>query len=311
MAKKGSNVRQEFIKIAKNSVAWIYIHSKNGFTSVAPHWHRDTEITFLLCGSAEYVLNGTHSVLHPGDLILINDGVVHSCDMNTAEFSDAVSIIFPYEFITQFQKGAGSVYFSLDPQLPAYEELKELFRQLYHTMLKKTEDPFCLLDLNRLVYEIASLLFHHFISNNQPLVRISSDRYKMRCEDIAAFIDDHYAENLTLDSLARRFSISREHLSRTFKDYMGTTFKKYLTLIRMHHAYQELINTDLTLLDISMSNGFSDYRTFIRCFKEIYGITPLKYRKIKETSRNISDNEASLNVSKHLSVNKLQNESQQ
>lgn len=44
-------------------------------------------------------------------------------------------------------------------------------------------------------------------------------------------------------------------------------------------AKNQLLNTTDTILDIAIDNGFSDSKVFIRTFKEIYGVTPLKYRK--------------------------------
>ena len=67
---------------------------------------------------------------------------------------------------------------------------------------------------------------------------------------------------------------------------MDTTFKKYLTSIRVHHAYQDLMNTDLSILQIALDNGFSDARAFSSAFYSYYGETPLKYRKnSKESDR--------------------------
>lgn len=63
-------------------------------------------------------------------------------------------------------------------------------------------------------------------------------------------------EPLSLEMLADVFSLSKEHLSRTFKTYMDTTFKKYLTSIRVHHAYQDLMDTDLSILQIALTTVF-------------------------------------------------------
>lgn len=89
---------------------------------------------------------------------------------------------------------------------------------------------------------------------------------------------------LSLEMLADVFSLSKEHLSRTFKTYMDTTFKKYLTSIRVHHAYQDLMDTDLSILQIALDNGFSDARAFSSAFYSYYGETPLKYRKNSKES---------------------------
>ncbi len=108
--------------------------------------------------------------------------------------------------------------------------------------------------------------------------RYRSEKYKERCKSLTDYIDEHYSEDISLESLSEEFHISRDHLSRIFRTCMGTTFKKHLTRTRMYHAYKLLIHTDLTLLEISMKCGFADSRSFISSFKQVYHTTPSKYR---------------------------------
>lgn len=276
----------EIIKVPNNYAAWIYIHSQNEIDYVAPHWHRDTEITYMLKGDAHYIVNGHSQTIQEGQLVLINDGSVHSCRMNHSVESDAISVIFPYNFITQFQKNTGSVRFFLTRENAAYPGLCRLFQELYQSVLKQGTDPYSALDLNALLYQISSVLFHHFPAPNYNEIPSRADKFQPQWQEIATYIDNHFSERISLELLASHFGLSKEHLSRTFHSYMGISFKKYLTRIRMHYAYQQLISTDLTIVDIALNNGFSDSRAFIHNFKEAYGITPLKYRKIKENTDN-------------------------
>ena len=149
----------EIIKVPAKTLAWVYVHSKNVIDIVPPHWHRDLEVTCMLKGSADYHINGRRQILHAGDILIINDGVIHSCTMDTTK-DDAISIIFPYDFITQFQKNTGYVFFELNKKSAAYLRLKQSFGELYRIVLRENEDPFALLDANQVLYAIASVLFH-------------------------------------------------------------------------------------------------------------------------------------------------------
>ena len=60
---------------------------------------------------------------------------------------------------------------------------------------------------------------------------------------------------------------------------MDITFKEYLTSVRLYNANKELMNTDYSVLQIALDNGFPDARSFINKFKEVYNETPNKYRK--------------------------------
>jgi len=274
----------EIIKVPAKTLAWVYVHSKNVIDIVPPHWHRDLEVTCMLKGSADYHINGRRQILHAGDILIINDGVIHSCTMDTTK-DDAISIIFPYDFITQFQKNTGYVFFELNKKSAAYLRLKQSFGELYRIVLRENEDPFALLDANQVLYAIASVLFHdcRFLVHQADTFR--TDRNQKRAQAMADYIDEHYAEKLTLKDMAERYAITNEHFSRTFCNYMGISFKNYLTRIRMHHAYQDLINTDYNILEIALKNGFSDSRAFIANFHEEYGATPKQYRKLRENPK--------------------------
>ena len=60
---------------------------------------------------------------------------------------------------------------------------------------------------------------------------------------------------------------------------MGTTFIKYLNNIRLEQVYMELVNTDCNIDEIITKNGFTNYKTFIKLFKQEYGCSPDKKRR--------------------------------
>ena len=82
------------------------------------------------------------------------------------------------------------------------------------------------------------------------------------------------AERLDAESLARRFRISREHLSRTFREQTGSTLHDYVTRIRLRMAVDLLLQTRLTAKEIAARCGFSEYSIFYRTFKRRLGWSP-------------------------------------
>lgn len=92
-------------------------------------------------------------------------------------------------------------------------------------------------------------------------------------------MEAHHREPLSLQDLAKAFSVSPAYLSKVFKTCTGHTFKSHLNKIRLNHALCDVISTDDTMSDIAMRSGFPDIRSFNTLFKETYGLTPLQYRK--------------------------------
>ncbi|MEG0502950.1 MAG: helix-turn-helix transcriptional regulator [Cellulosilyticaceae bacterium] len=86
------------------------------------------------------------------------------------------------------------------------------------------------------------------------------------------------------------FYISPYYLSRTFKEGTGFNMINYLNYIRVKNAKVLLDGTSRAITDISQEVGFESTTHFDRVFKEIEGISPLKYRKQKGTSEFVRRN---------------------
>ena len=78
--------------------------------------------------------------------------------------------------------------------------------------------------------------------------------------------------------IAQQFYISREHLSRSFKSYTNESIRHYITDLRMQEFRYGLV-TGKNVLDACLASGFSDYSSFVKSFRKLYGITPTEYRE--------------------------------
>lgn len=87
-----------------------------------------------------------------------------------------------------------------------------------------------------------------------------------------AYIKDHYTEELSLETLAEIFGYSPTYLSRMFQKYAGINYKSYLQSIRVQYAYQELTNTEHTISEIALNNGFPNSKALSKVFRKKYGV---------------------------------------
>lgn len=93
------------------------------------------------------------------------------------------------------------------------------------------------------------------------------------------YIDFHYMEELSLDYLARMFSVSGSYLSSLFKKETGVTITDYINGTRIRQALLLLNSTSLSMQEISEQCGFSDSNYFARTFKKFQGKSPKSYRE--------------------------------
>ena len=97
--------------------------------------------------------------------------------------------------------------------------------------------------------------------------------------EVREWIDQHYAESITLDSLAQTFFINKYYLSKTFKAQFGQTINAYLTTVRITHAKQMLRFTDKTIDEIGEAVGITPARYLSEVFSSVEGVSPSVYRK--------------------------------
>ncbi|WP_127586354.1 response regulator [Paenibacillus koleovorans] len=97
-------------------------------------------------------------------------------------------------------------------------------------------------------------------------------------DEIKAYIDEHFDEQLTLTSIADSFYLHAHYLSQLFKKKTGVTFLHYLTHVRMEQAKQQLVSTDLKVYEISRLVGYEDSKYFSKIFERTVGMKPSEYK---------------------------------
>lgn len=126
-------------------------------------------------------------------------------------------------------------------------------------------------------------LFRSYV--NQACLLFSGVRQSSLLNDLLSYMDHHYAEKITLASIARHFYVSREHLSRLFRQELGKSFTDCLTSIRLQHVKDLLLLTNLPLSAIAPMTGFVDPNYLSRVFRREVGVTPLSFRLQKKGLR--------------------------
>ncbi|MCZ8516451.1 response regulator [Paenibacillus filicis] len=97
--------------------------------------------------------------------------------------------------------------------------------------------------------------------------------------EIAKHIQNHYHQDITLQEIASHFYLSREYISRKFKQEFEVNLSDYISGIRMDKAKMLLLNPHLRISQVAQMVGYEDEKYFSKVFKKMVGQSPNEYRK--------------------------------
>jgi two-component system response regulator YesN len=96
---------------------------------------------------------------------------------------------------------------------------------------------------------------------------------------VKSYVEEHFAENITLESIAALVYMNPYYFSSFFKKHTGQNFKNYVTEVRMSHAQRLLLQSDLMVYEIADRVGYNNARHFSDMFKKQFGKLPQEYKQ--------------------------------
>ena len=120
--------------------------------------------------------------------------------------------------------------------------------------------------------------------NNVEPKEESSEENSAGCfivKNALAYMEENYAQKLTLGLVAEKTYVSQWHLSKLLNKHEGRNFSEILNQIRVEHAKELLREMQLRIADISEMVGFTDVAHFSRVFKKLEGLSANEYRNTK------------------------------
>ena len=238
------------------------------------HWHTSIEIFAVMEGHLEFFMNKEEYPLKAGEQLIINSNEIHS--IHAAERNKTVVLQIPLKQFENYFTAQRFIRFrSQDAE--ADGKLASLIKKLYNVYTAR--DTGYEFGTMSLFYEIMYMLVKNYRLTEAHEKEIRHSRKLDTLSKITTYMREHYKEDLKLSDLAATFGYSDAYLSRMFQKYAKINYKTYLQDIRMAYAYRDLMNTDRTISQIALDNGFCSSRGFSGEFQKRYGILPSEMRK--------------------------------
>jgi len=242
------------------------------------HTHESYEIYLFLEGDANYVVENKTYSLEPYDIIIIKKHELHNVSfLKASPYRRMYLNVFP----SFFQKNNCQEYeeFFLNPsstgdnKIPSkvvlssglYDAFKEYQKYSNNFQLKNT--PI----LNAIVIKILYL-----INNTKQFA--TPDYQNTPISKIILYLNEHYTEDVCLDTLEEKFFLSKNYLCKIFKNATGLTILDYIRKKRLA-LVQDLTNNKLSITEAARMAGFRDYSSFYRAYNKEFGSSPRKNMK--------------------------------
>jgi AraC-like DNA-binding protein/quercetin dioxygenase-like cupin family protein len=243
--------------------------------SYGNHAHEEYSFGITLSGRQDFFANGKLNKSNPGQVIALNPGDAHDGESGgDAALTYEMLYVHPEQFVSHLkalnvrhaeQFRVNETVFS-DPQVQ--DRILRLARLIESQGATSSE-------YTMLMFELAEQLVRY--ESKRVLSR--DIKRQSRLERAKEYLQDHYQDEVSLDSLCQVACMSKYHFLRLFKEYTGMTPHQYWLNIRINRGRQAL-RSGVPVSDIANHLGFNDLSHFNRRFKPVFGITPRQYQQL-------------------------------
>ncbi len=263
----------------------IYYYSDIHMKATGSHTHDYYEFYFFIDGNVSMVIADKTYPLSPGDLVLIPPHIPHYAIIHDTEvyyqrfvfwisrdYCNQLLRISPaYGYIMQQASVNKHYIYHFDTiafnaiQSKIFNLIQEIHQDRYGKTAK-IQNQVCdlVFDLNRATYEA-----EHPIEFKE-----NASLY----QNLVTYINAHLTDQISLDSIADHFYLSKYHISHVFKANLGISIKQYIIKQRLS-LFKDYMCRNGEIGKAYLQCGFSNYSSFYRDFKNEFGISPNEYKQ--------------------------------
>jgi AraC-like DNA-binding protein len=273
----------EDIQSQKGSSSFYAYRFQVPFFEFKWHYHPEYELTYIIKGSGYRLVGNSYERFNDGDLVLLGSNLPHTWSGKSTdnEQFEAIVIQFSKEFIVPFLGFKESLFIKKMLENAnrgiRFQEAHEVIPKLM--ALVETNGMERIVKLLSILEELS---FNHsdFITEN-TFHTIVSKKSELRINKVCLFIQNNYANKITLKEVADLIYVTESNFCKFFKKATGKTYSDYLNEIRINEASRLLLQSEKTISQIAFECGFETLSYFNRVFINKKKKTPSLYRKEK------------------------------
>ena len=255
-----------------------YFHISDKVTSdIDFHYHDFYKIILILKGDVRYLIEGREYELLPFDFVLVNRFDIHKPVVESKDDYDRIILYLKPEFL---EKLGLLDAFMKAKELESYVVRFNSGTSAYiYDMLLKAEEDIKIKDteyageLTAKIDVITTLIEFNKACISEDFGFRPEARFNRKVIEIIEYINENLQKDLSIDSIADKFYLSKYHMMRIFKSETGYSVHRYISEKRILLA-RNLIMSGVPSTTACLECGFKDYSSFSRAFKNQLGILP-------------------------------------
>jgi AraC family transcriptional activator of pobA len=255
------------------------------------HWHDHVEIIVMMEGQAIFHIDSHPYEAKPGDIIIIPPGALHvgysSCIGTLSYFAIVFNAsLFKHHaydprhllYISPYLEGTLRFPIRISPDDAGHLYLSTILTEIMNEF--SSQKLAYELIIQSQMYTLLTLLSRQYMPSQQSDKPIHNHvRNLERFKKLLLYIDEHYAESITVTKAASIVNLNPYHFCKIFKKTTGSTLVEYINWIRIHTAERLLLESDLNITEISEQIGIGNPNYFTKLFKQYKGASPSQWRK--------------------------------
>ena len=248
------------------------------------HHHDFSKIVILIDGDLTYYIEGKAYILKPWDILFVNKNEIHKPVVNPDKYYERIVIWLNPDFMAKYAQGNNDLlkcfevaiknnYNLLRLNMKSIEIIKNLIQDIQNC---NNSNEFGSEILKESLFVQLMVLMNRLFLNSDKNRDIEDIQYDKTIEGVLNYINSNLENDLSIDTIASEFFISKYYLMRKFKNQIGSSIHNYVVQKRLILA-RSLISDGLSMSSVCSRCGFNDYSSFVRAFKKIYGVSPSNY----------------------------------
>lgn len=273
------SIRHEIVSHNPDIDVRFYL-SVDGGSYVPPHWHNSLELVYMLEGSMTVIYEDKRVKINPTEISIVNPRVIHAV---SSVKNKALVLQIPNSIFEKYVPNYNLIRFNADinpknvvDKTKLYR-LKKIFYDMY--IVYDVRPNAYLLRFNSLLYDLLYSLVHSYSYYISEKAAEYENKKLDKIKDMMFYIEKNHKEKISTNNVVSAFGYNSDYAARIFKEAIGMTMTQYLYEIRLNEVNNDLHFKNKTINDILEYHGCTNYKYFMKLFKERYGCTPKKKRE--------------------------------